>query len=127
MPITGDITPSLVARAAAAAGVLLEDAGWYEPAEGDRPAHACGLGVLILAEHPDLDFARRLERPFLPAHAAKLLGIDAWRVEGFVVGFGGLDPLYAAGYLPEYDRGHAEGVACRRELAPAATGAWNGG
>jgi hypothetical protein len=118
MPITGDITPELVRSAAAAAGVLLDDETWYEPPAHGQPACACGLGALILAEYPDLDFAARLNKPFFPRHAASLLGISEARADGFVGGFDAAGRCYRPGYDDEYDRGYGEGTACRAELIP---------
>jgi hypothetical protein len=118
MPITGDITPSLVARAAAAAGVLLDDGEWYEPPAHGQPACACPLVILILAEYPDFDMAARLSKPFFPRHAAELLGITEARADGFIGGFDGAGRCYRPGYDEQYDMGFQEGAACRAELIP---------
>jgi hypothetical protein len=118
MPITGDITPQLVRDAALRAGVLLDDGDWYEPPACGRPACACPLVVLILAEYPDFDLAARLSKPFFPRHAAELLGISEARADGFIGGFDGAGRCYSVGYDAEYDRGFGEGAACRAELIP---------
>jgi hypothetical protein len=118
MPIRGSITPAMVEEAAAAAGVLLDDGEWYEPPVPGVPACACALAALILAEHPDMDLAARLRKPFFPRHAAQLLGITEARADGFIGGFDGAGRCYRVGYDAEYDRGFAEGAACRAELIP---------
>jgi hypothetical protein len=118
MAIRGSITPAMVKEAAAAAGVLLDDECWYEPPAHGQPACACGLGAMILAEHPDLDFAKRLLKPFFPRHAAQMLGISEARADGFVAGFDAAGRCYRPGYDDQYDIGYAEGLACRAELIP---------
>jgi hypothetical protein len=118
MPINGAITAAMVKDAARRVGVRLDDGAWYEPPKHGRPACACPLAALILAEHPGINFGVRLNRPFFPRHAAQLLGISEARADGFTAAFDGTGRCYRPGYDAEYDRGFGEGAACRAELIP---------